>query len=289
MQSARTQSSTSLKNIPVNSHASTSGLKSSKSGASLASTASVKISSTSSSTPKEVHSTTSLTTLHDHGISSLPPSESSSLLKTISRDEQAKGTHAQLVILGLPEEGARSRVETQVKVGISLVRPKQRLPNAPSILNYRDSKGALTPEADQHFERVGSWKYLSLPTVSSVKRKAKKHYRTEIPPEETLFADIKVVSATEPAREIFICNNCQQREFKRLQRKTQNRSKPSQDVDSGKEDERGYTEDQLAKRKVRPSWHLHNDTKLSIFGRSCSSTAESTLTSTTAKLWCRPG
>jgi hypothetical protein len=157
------------------------------------------------------------------------------------------------VILGLPEEGARSRVETQVKVGITLVRPKQRGPNPPNILNYRDSKGGLTSEADQHFERIGTWRYLSLPTVSAVKRKAKKHYRSDVPPEETLFADIKVVSATEPAKEIFICNNCQQREYKRLQRKTQNRSKPSQDVDSGKEDEKGYTEDQLAKRKVSPS------------------------------------
>lgn len=250
-QPPRSQSSASLRNMASNAYASTSGspMKTSKSATSLASSAGIRISSTSSSTPKEVHSTTSLTTLADKSPVAAP-CESATLLKTVARDEKAKQTQAQLVILGLPDEGARSRVETQVKVGISLVRPKTRLPNVPSILNYRNAKGGLTPEADQYFERVGTWRYLSLPTVSAVKRKAKKHYRTDLPPEDTLFADIKVVSATEPSREIYICSNCQQREFKRLQRKTQNRSKPSQDVDSGKEDEKGFTDEQLAKRKV---------------------------------------
>ena len=193
-------------------------------------------------------------------------SESSAVVRNVSRDSTASQLRqqCQLVVLGLPDEGSRSRVETQVKVGLTLLRPRSKSSNAnhmtepgighedsvPYAMAYKDSKGALTLEADRYFEKVGSWKYLSLPTVSSVKRKAKKHYRASVPTDQTLFADIKVVSATNPSKEIYICQNCQQREMKRLQRKTQNRSKPSQDVESAGEDERGMTEMDLAKRKV---------------------------------------
>lgn len=73
-----------------------------------------------------------------------------------------------------------------------------------------------------------------------------------MPPEETLFADVKVISASNPSNEIYICQNCQQREVKRLQRKTQNRSKASTlaEVEASMEDEAGVDEEELARRKI---------------------------------------
>lgn len=189
--------------------------------------------------------------------------ESSSSVRAVYREPAhssaataALADGCQLLILGLPDEGARSRVETQVKIGLALLHPRY-VPAASSVMprpraiNFKDDKGAITPEADQYFERVGSWKYLSLPAVSSVKRHAKKHARTDVPPEQTLFADIKVVSASHPNREIFICNNCQQREFKRVQRKTHNRNKPVQEIEeASREEESHLSDDELAKRKI---------------------------------------
>lgn len=208
--------------------------------------------------------------------------ESSQSIKTVNRSRQ--GAPCQLVVLGLPEEGARSRVETQVKIGLALLRARQGTgytstreespdslpPGMPRAAAYKDEKGAMMPEAAEVFEKVGAWKYICLPAVSSVKRKAKKHYKSGLPRDQTLFADIKVVSATTPSKEIFICSNCQQREVrdlrsprlsksplisavlqqKRLQRKTANRAKPSGDIDSGREDEEALSEGELARRKV---------------------------------------
>lgn len=254
-------------------------LKKSKSSVSVASSTATETrnSSTTSTTPREVAPAVKKedpaerqygegTSLSDK-LQQAQPADSSAFVKTVVRDPSLvhdKYSQCQLVVLGLPDEGARSRVETQVKISLVLVRPKKTAPGksapaptaaaqgkTPHAMNFKDAKGAFTPEVDEHFEKVGNWKYISLPTVSSVKRKAKKHYRTGLPVEQTLFADIKVVSATSPSKEIYICSNCQAREVKRIQRKTQNRSKPSQDIGSGGEDEKGMTEDELARRKVR--------------------------------------
>ncbi|KAL7005470.1 SPT3 Dosage dependent suppressor of Ty-induced promoter mutations-like protein [Cystobasidiomycetes sp. EMM_F5] len=195
--------------------------------------------------------------------------ESSSLVRAVYREPAASPEaqmvlqegQCQLVVLGLPDEGARSRVETQVKIGLTLLRsrfipsahPAASAPaaHAPRAMSFRDPRGALTAEADAHFEKVGSWRYLCLPTVSSVKRNAKKHHRADIPSEQVLYADIKVVSASHPSKQISVCTNCQQREFKRLQRKTQNRNKPADEVEeAGREDEIGMSDEELAKRKI---------------------------------------
>lgn len=191
-------------------------------------------------------------------VSQQQAAETASVVKDIVRDNELvapDGTSlCQLLVLGLPDEGARSRVETQVKIGLLLLRPKLKASSRDTSLNamnFKDPKGALLPGANEHFDKVGNWKYLALPAVSSVKRRAKKHFKADLSEEDTLYVDIKVVSATNPSREIAICQNCQQREIKRQQRKTQNRSKPSGDIDSGREDEEGLSEEDLAKRKVR--------------------------------------
>lgn len=55
----------------------------------------------------------------------------------------------------LPERGAKSRVETQVRVTVDLAH--------------------ATPSPDsQHYDRVGSWKWLKLPPGTSTKRRTRK-------------------------------------------------------------------------------------------------------------------
>lgn len=225
------------------------GLRHIKSGSSLASQGDRSMQMTSSHS----YSGTNMLAMPDK-VSQQQAAETTSVVKHVTRDSQIRGKDGsslcQLLVLGLPDEGARSRVETQVKVGLILLRPKPKA-TGQTALNYKDAKGALLQSANDNFDKVGLWKYLALPAVSSVKRRARKHFKASVPPEETLFADIKVVSASVPSREIAICQNCQQREVKRQQRKTQNRSKPSGDIDSGREDEEGLSDDELAKRKVR--------------------------------------
>jgi len=244
----------------------TTGLRQSKSGSSLASQVEhhqqqhmKEKSTTSHKMPaSQSHNGSTMLSMPDKALQQ-QAAETTGVVKHVIRDNTLRAPDGsslcQLLVLGLPDEGARSRVETQVKIGLILLRPKAQAQLAnqapvPTAMNYKDPKGALTAEANQYFDKVGNWRYIALPAVSSVKRRARKHYKEGISPEETLYADIKVVSASVPSREIAICQNCQQREVKRQQRKTQNRSKPSGDIDSGREDEEGLSEDELAKRKV---------------------------------------
>lgn len=247
-----TRISTAANSPPTHAHNNV-GLRQSKSGSSLASQGADR---SHQMTMSHSHNGSNMLSMPDK-VSQQQAAETAGMVKHVIRDNNIRAPDGssicQLLILGLPDEGARSRVETQVKVGLILLRPKAKAQATQTALNYKDSKGALLPGANDHFDKVGNWKYLALPAVSSVKRRARKHFKASVPPEETLFADIKVVSASVPSREIAICQNCQQREVKRLQRKTQNRSKPSGDIDSGKEDEEGMSEDELAKRKVSGS------------------------------------
>jgi hypothetical protein len=62
-----------------------------------------------------------------------------------------------ILIHGVPRVGAKSRVETQVKMTLDLVAHPHA--NDPSPSTY---------------ERVGSWKYLRLPKGTSTRRRARK-------------------------------------------------------------------------------------------------------------------
>jgi hypothetical protein len=259
-----TRTGTAANSPPSHQHGrnTAAGIRQSKSGSSLVKqgdqlTTTVEDTSSHNMAASQSHNGSSMLSMPDKALQQ-QAAETTGVVKHVIRDNTLRAPDGssicQLLVLGLPDEGARSRVETQVKIGLILLRPKARSANqaaSPAAMNYKDSKGALTPEANSHFDKVGNWRYIALPAVSSVKRRARKHFKENISPEETLFADIKVVSASVPSREIAICQNCQQREVKRQQRKTQNRSKPSGDIDSGREDEEGLSEDELAKRKVR--------------------------------------
>ncbi|SJX65128.1 related to SPT23-suppressor of TY retrotransposon [Sporisorium reilianum f. sp. reilianum] len=105
----------------------------------------------------------------------------------------------QVHINGVPMHGAKSRVETQIRMRIELVRPK------------------TSPTGG--WERIGSFTHIKLPPLSGTKRKSKKYQKTDVPPEKTLFVDATVVNATPPHDRVHVCKGCRQRERKRAHRK----------------------------------------------------------------------
>ncbi|EST09099.1 Ankyrin repeat-containing domain protein [Kalmanozyma brasiliensis GHG001] len=119
----------------------------------------------------------------------------------------------QVHINGVPMHGAKSRVETQIRMRIELVRPK------------------TTPAGG--WERIGSFTHIKLPPLSGTKRKSKKYQKTDVPPEKTLFVDATVVNATPPHDRVHVCKGCRQRERKRAHRKkdpkTPSESQPSEE------------------------------------------------------------
>ncbi|CAH7684813.1 hypothetical protein BY996DRAFT_4574632 [Phakopsora pachyrhizi] len=145
-----------------------------------------------------------------------------------------------LFLIGLPAEGAKTRVETQIKLTIALV-----VGQGGSV----DREGNLvTDVARSNLARIGNWSYIKLPVYSAIKWKSKKLIKTGIPPEETLYLDVAVMRASEPYDEIYCCSNCQLREQKRTQRKRDARVRPAQEIDSDEADQVVLPEDE--KRKI---------------------------------------
>ncbi|KAI9280091.1 hypothetical protein BY458DRAFT_501335 [Sporodiniella umbellata] len=107
-------------------------------------------------------------------------------------------------VLGVPQTGAKSRVETQIKLCIQLV-----------------TKGG---------EKAQWWSQMKLPQHMATKEKPKKAASSRdqsplsIEPEKTLFLQAKVICASDPSKDVTICAGCIQREKKRLQRRKVNKS-----------------------------------------------------------------
>ncbi|CAM0139988.1 unnamed protein product [Umbelopsis sp. WA50703] len=111
-------------------------------------------------------------------------------------------------VFGIPESGTKSRVETQIKLGLELV----------------DARG----------ERVGEWSHIKLPTHMVAREKLKRINGktqnddnpvsgTALHESQVLQLDAKVVCASDLTREVIMCVNCVHRERKRLQRKRDNK------------------------------------------------------------------
>lgn len=120
----------------------------------------------------------------------------------------------ELLVLGLPDAATRTRVETQIKLSLVLIQNSQ--PDSGRLTN---SEGQLLADASDRASRVGDWSYIKLPEFAAVKKKNKKLAKTGIPAEETLFMDAHVLQSSGEKKEVFICDNCRQRETKRSQRK----------------------------------------------------------------------
>lgn len=89
--------------------------------------------------------------------------------------EQSAKQH--LVVLGIPQEGTRTRVETQINVTFALLQTK---PNAEGVhpKDLLTAEGDLSEAARQRCRLVTSWNYLKLPAFAAIKRKHKKYIKT---------------------------------------------------------------------------------------------------------------
>lgn len=130
---------------------------------------------------------------------------------TVVRPEVDGLADLQIHVHGIAARGAKSRVETQIKAHLELVRPRS------------DPGQAGTAGWD----RVGSFTHLKLPPLSATKRKTKKNQQsvTEIPKEKTLYLDVAVVNASPPHQRAFACQSCSEREKKRADRRKSGRAK----------------------------------------------------------------
>ncbi|KAI8082659.1 uncharacterized protein B0P05DRAFT_636680 [Gilbertella persicaria] len=128
----------------------------------------------------------------------------------------------QIRVLGVPQTGAKSRVETQIKLCIQLV----------------------TDDGD----KAQWWSHLKLPEHMVAKDKLKRQVllstapngskianvagldnATHIKPEKMLFLSARVICASDPSRKVVTCLGCIQRERKRSQRRKENKVKHEQE------------------------------------------------------------
>lgn len=134
----------------------------------------------------------------------------------------------QIRVLGVPQTGAKSRVETQIKLCIQLV----------------------TDGGD----KAQWWSHLKLPDQMVTKDKLKKpsnnnntgrSLTTAEDPEKTLFLQARVLCASDPSRKVFTCLGCIQRERKRSQRRKENKSASAQESEEGGEDDLAADEERI--------------------------------------------
>ncbi|ORX91568.1 hypothetical protein K493DRAFT_49928 [Basidiobolus meristosporus CBS 931.73] len=123
-----------------------------------------------------------------------------------SVDGDMHGKGLQIRVLGVPQTGAKSRVETQIKLCLQLVTDKG--------------------------EKVPLWSHLRLPEYMVAKEKLKrKNSRDQTLPivdRGILNLEATVICASEAPKKVLTCLGCVQRERKRAQRKKENRLKNQQ-------------------------------------------------------------
>ncbi|KAG8695197.1 SPT3 Dosage dependent suppressor of Ty-induced promoter mutations-like protein [Ceratobasidium sp. 394] len=118
-------------------------------------------------------------------------------------------------VRNVPLQGAKSRVETQLKVTIDLVwdpTPRSHY-HPPSLPGYAH------PTSDPSAPTVGSWEYLALPAGSATKRRGRKDAKIAPTPEQTLTLHTIVNVASAPHTAARACKKCLAREAKRAERK----------------------------------------------------------------------
>ena len=89
-------------------------------------------------------------------------------------------TGLQLLVLGVPVVGAKSRVETQIKISLVLVGQKagtgrvKAEDEEPSAEELMTSDGGLQEGAGDELTRIGTWSHVRLPKFLALKKKNKK-------------------------------------------------------------------------------------------------------------------
>jgi len=101
-----------------------------------------------------------------------------------------------IVIPNIPASGAKSRVETQIRLTVDLV-------HASTSTGY-----------PAKYDRVGSWKCLKLPPGTSTKRRTRKEGKLDASSQETLYLTVEVTCASPPHMRVATCSSCQSREVR---------------------------------------------------------------------------
>ncbi|KAF1800921.1 hypothetical protein FB192DRAFT_1437268 [Mucor lusitanicus] len=139
----------------------------------------------------------------------------------------------QIRVLGVPQTGAKSRVETQIKLCIQLV----------------------TDGGD----KAQWWSHLKLPENMVTKDKLKKSSNNSnvnenglpVNPEKALYLQARVLCASDPSKKVVTCLGCIQRERKRSQRRKENKQQQQQHNNDEAEDEKTEDEQSLAADEER--------------------------------------
>lgn len=115
----------------------------------------------------------------------------------------------------IPEGGTKSRVETQVRVTVDLA----------------DSSSSSDP---YRYDRVGSWKWLKLPSGTATKKRTRKqgkigasnlslriletqpYFLLDPDPQDMLHLAVIVTCATPPHNRVLSCSSCQAREVRAI-------------------------------------------------------------------------
>ena len=120
-----------------------------------------------------------------------------------------------IIVPSIPEGGAKSRVETQVRVTVDLA--------------HASASGGDNPS---QYDRVGSWKWLRLPKGTAMKKRTRKdgkiglstlphpsaftYIQSPLDPlvEDTLQLDVGITCASPPHSRVVCCSSCQVREVR---------------------------------------------------------------------------
>ena len=125
-----------------------------------------------------------------------------------STDLTKSPSNYQLNLHGIP---AKSRVETQIRLGLQIVRV------------VKHGSGTKEMDLGERFQ------WLKLPSWAMAKEKLKLQNRRDAPstidPSKTMFLEARVVKSTMPLEDVVICSGCVIRERKRAQRKKESTKK----------------------------------------------------------------
>ncbi|KAH7108411.1 hypothetical protein BKA62DRAFT_682105 [Auriculariales sp. MPI-PUGE-AT-0066] len=148
------------------------------------------------------------------GASADPAKPSGSSAVTLSRDSC---NDLLIQVPNLPATGAKSRVETQIRMELTLT-------TLPAYQQHATT--AIEP-----WDRVSSWPWLKLPRGSATKRRPRKEPSILPAAQDVLELSVDVFCVSNPDVPVAICESCKEREIKRKARKAASRIRPAKNED----------------------------------------------------------
>lgn len=126
-----------------------------------------------------------------------------------------------LLVHGVKRKGAKSRVETQIKMRVSIVRPASAF--GPRQIGTSLDSNTEETLSNNHFEKIGTYKAVKIKAGMGARRRVRKNAGQTDPdslgsfqPEEVLFLYTEVWCTDRPSR-AYACAKCVNRERKRAQ------------------------------------------------------------------------